>query len=154
MLLSLKRLLVATDFSLTANAALPYAYGLAEPGTDVYLVHVIEHEQMPNPLYSHYSPDSLATPQQRAQTMQEVERRLSALVPGEAAQRGIRTEVACVLYRTAAEGIIAEAKRLEADAIVMGSHGRTGLKHLLMGSVAEHVLRGCGRPVLIIPHVG
>lgn len=154
MLLSLKRVLVVTDFSLTANAALPYAYGLAESGTEVHLVHVIEHEQVPNPLYSHYAPDGLATPQQRAETVHDIERRLLQLVPSEARERGITTVVNCVLYRTAAEGIIAEAKRLEIDAIVMGSHGRTGLKHLLMGSVAEQVLRGCGRPVLIIPHAG
>ena len=49
------------------------------------------------------------------------------------------------------EQILAAAERLQADLIVMGTHGRTGLRRALMGSVAEEVLRHSRRPVLIIP---
>jgi len=148
---SLKRVMVVTDFSATANVALPYAYALVEPGGEVHLLHLIEHEEVPNPLYAHYTPDELANPEQRKKAMAEVERHLLTLVPKAAKGKSITTVVGCVLYRGVAEGIIEEAKKRKVDAVVMGSHGRTGLSHLLMGSVAEQVLRGCGLPVLIIP---
>ena len=47
--------------------------------------------------------------------------------------------------------ILAAAERLHADLIVMGTHGRSGFRRALMGSVAEEVLRHAQRPVLIIP---
>ena len=49
-----------------------------------------------------------------------------------------------------AAGIIAEAVRIGADAIVMGSHGRRGLQRLFLGSVAEHVVRHSPIPVLVV----
>lgn len=50
-----------------------------------------------------------------------------------------------------AEEILRVAEEWEADLIVLGTHGRTGLSHLLMGSVAENVIRHTTKPVLIIP---
>lgn len=47
--------------------------------------------------------------------------------------------------------ILNKARMWKADLIVMGTHGRTGLKHLLMGSVAEHVIRNSKLPVFIVP---
>lgn len=49
------------------------------------------------------------------------------------------------------EDIIQTAETWQADLIVMGTHGRTGLKHLLMGSVAEHILRHSKIPVMVVP---
>lgn len=49
------------------------------------------------------------------------------------------------------EGILKVAEEWEADLIVLGTHGRTGLSHLLMGSVAEKVIRHSEKPILIIP---
>lgn len=49
------------------------------------------------------------------------------------------------------EDIITTAEAWNADLIVMGTHGRTGLMHLLIGSIAEHVLRHSKIPVLIVP---
>ena len=51
-----------------------------------------------------------------------------------------------------ADTIIACAKEKGADLIVMGTHGRTGLTHLLLGSVAERVVRGSHVPVLTVRH--
>lgn len=51
------------------------------------------------------------------------------------------------------DAIVAYAQEHGADLIVMGSHGHTGLRHLLMGSVAEHVLRHAACPVLIVRHL-
>jgi nucleotide-binding universal stress UspA family protein len=50
-----------------------------------------------------------------------------------------------------AETIMRNAKSEKADLIIMGTHGRTGIKHMLMGSVAEDVLRHSNIPVLVVP---
>jgi nucleotide-binding universal stress UspA family protein len=49
------------------------------------------------------------------------------------------------------EAIIKVAEEWEADLIVMGTHGRTGLSHLLMGSVAEKIIRHTVKPIFIVP---
>lgn len=49
------------------------------------------------------------------------------------------------------EAILATARIWDADLLVMGTHGRTGLQHLLMGSVAEHVVRRSKVPVMVVP---
>ena len=51
----------------------------------------------------------------------------------------------------AAEKIVETALGNDVDLIVMGTHGRTGLRHLLIGSVAEHVVRRAPCPVLVVP---
>lgn len=148
---SYMRVMMVTDFSATGDAAVPHAYALADPGAEVHLVHVIEHEAVPNPLYAHYTPDELWDPQKREQVEAEVERHLLTLIPDAARAKSITSVVGCVLHRHVPDGIVEEARRRHAEAVVMGSHGRTGLAHLLMGSVAEHVLRHVGVPVLIVP---
>lgn len=50
-----------------------------------------------------------------------------------------------------ADDIIKTAENWEADLIVIGTHGRTGLKHLLIGSVAEHIFRHSKIPVMVVP---
>jgi nucleotide-binding universal stress UspA family protein len=59
-----------------------------------------------------------------------------------------------VLTGTAVEAIMAYADRINVDAIAVGTHGRTGLKHAFMGSVAERIVQHAQRPVLVIkePH--
>ncbi len=53
---------------------------------------------------------------------------------------------------TASNGIIQQAEQWSAELIVIGTHGRTGINHLLMGSVAESVARKSSCPVLIVPN--
>jgi nucleotide-binding universal stress UspA family protein len=48
------------------------------------------------------------------------------------------------------EGVLREAKEWQADLIVIGSHGRRGLSHVLLGSVAEKVIRHASCPVLVV----
>jgi nucleotide-binding universal stress UspA family protein len=52
--------------------------------------------------------------------------------------------------RHAADQIVALAREIDADVIVMPTHGRSGLSHLLTGSVTERVIRTAGRPVLVV----
>ena len=53
---------------------------------------------------------------------------------------------------TAGHGILQQAEEWGAELIVVGTHGRSGLYHFLMGSVAEHVARKSACPVLIVPN--
>ena len=76
--------------------------------------------------------------------------RLNALIPNEAAARGIETHVEVVAGHEVAAVISALAERVGADLICMGSHGRTGLSKVLFGSVAQGVLTRSARPVLLI----
>ena len=54
-------------------------------------------------------------------------------------------------YGSTSDGIISCSKEFKADLIVIGTHNRTGLDRLLMGSVAEHVVRHSPVPVLVVP---
>jgi nucleotide-binding universal stress UspA family protein len=82
-----------------------------------------------------------------------------------AARRGARRRLAAALARARAAGVRAQAKLVEGgpaerilrigqrwrpDVIVIGTHGRTGVRRFLMGSVAEHVVRRASRPVLTV----
>ncbi len=141
----LRSVLIATDLSDASKAAVPRAYGLFRPGggrAELCYVHVL------GPV------DALAeTPfglplgdEQRA----ELEARLRALVPPDAEASGITTRVSVTDGRSAGEAILAAAERLDVDVIALGSHGRSGLKRVLLGSVAEEIARRATRPVLII----
>jgi len=129
---SFDRVLVATDFSDTANHAIPYACALTAPGGTLCLGHVAE------PLGLDEA---------------EAQRQLTALIPPHAAERGIRCETAVWHGRSAAEDIVHLAEHFEADAICIGSNGRSGVARALLGSVAQAVLSNSKRPVLVVRKV-
>lgn len=148
-----RKVLVTTDLSPLGNAAIPHAYAiLAERGGTVILCHVIEVHGPPNPLYAHYSPGRALSGKEREELRHALLRSLEGLVPEESrGQAVVATEVRVV--ETAAsvdEAICQEAKALEVDLIVMASHGHSGVARLLLGSVAERVLRSADRPILIV----
>jgi nucleotide-binding universal stress UspA family protein len=148
-----RKLLVTTDFSLLGNAAIPFAYAiLMEHGGTIILCHVTEVHGPPNPLYAHYSPWSALSGQERAKLRQTLLGSLESLVPSEArAERIVTTEVRVIETPLLVhEAICQEATALDVDLIVMASHGHSGIAHLLLGSVAEHVVRSADRPVLIV----
>jgi nucleotide-binding universal stress UspA family protein len=139
-----QRILWPTDFSPTAKAALPYALGAAgDHGAQLVLLHVI-------PVASMYVPE-VSGPvwmdlqkKARAAAVQDL-RRLAEQMK----DQGVRT------HTVVAEGvpfdqILRVAKKLRCDLIVLATHGRTGLKHVLMGSVAENVVRRAPCPVLTV----
>jgi nucleotide-binding universal stress UspA family protein len=79
-----------------------------------------------------------------------VEAQLRALIPAEAGDHRIATNVSVISGDDVAESIIAAAERVDADVIVVGSHARSGIERALMGSIAESVERHALRPVLIV----
>jgi len=137
------RVLVPHDFSDHANRALQVAHGLAGPGGVITVLHAVA------PVYSSMggpAADLAWTP--TPEMVRDVARDLGRLVErvlGRAAAARIRTRV---VLADPLSAILAAGR--SADAIVMTTVGRTGLSHLLMGSVAEKVVRHATVPVLTI----
>ena len=140
----ISRILVPTDFSADASAALDYAQELGRPfGASVCLLHVVE-----NPLSAGVWSSDMYTAEidgLQINLVDDAAERLQELVPPGA--QWMTTEV-----RTgpAAKEILAVAEERKVDLIVMGTRGRTGLAHLLLGSVAERVVRMASCPVLTL----
>jgi nucleotide-binding universal stress UspA family protein len=80
----------------------------------------------------------------------EIEMKLRQLVPREAAALGIESAVRVVEASSADEGLVHEAERIGADVLVIASHGTTGIKRALLGSVADKIVRHSTRPVLVL----
>jgi nucleotide-binding universal stress UspA family protein len=140
------KVLAPTDLSPAGNQAIPHAYALLRAtGGVVELCHVHE-AYVSHPTYGYDSPKPTLTAARR----EEIASQLRALVPREAEAMGITTHVHVIDGGSADEAISQAAERLEVDAISMGSHGRTGVARVLMGSVAERVLRHAHRPVLVV----
>lgn len=139
-----RTLLVPLDFSDHANAALEVAVDLARAsGGTIHLVHAYEVPLGAIPPYGVALPETLLT-----QVRDAAARRLD-----KAAQKVEAAGVACeihVLHGPAADAIAEEAKRLGVDLVVMGTRGLTGLKHVLLGSVAERTVRVAPCPVLTV----
>lgn len=150
MIPTMKTVLAVTDLSEYGDRCVPYAYALVSPGGTVHIAHVLEPLVLPNPMYAHYSPGKAKTPEERAAQRKEIENGLRALVPGEAASLGIRTEVHVLEGSLVSDVIIDTGRSLAVDGVCIGSHGRTGVMKVLMGSVAESVLRKIHRPLLIV----
>jgi nucleotide-binding universal stress UspA family protein len=135
------KILVPTDFSETAERAVEYAFELAEQlKTGVYLLHAYDVPLFPDG--TGLGPDVLAMFADAAE--QALQRELDKYRAREAFAGG-RTELGdpkAVIPRVARE--------LPADLIVMGSHGRRGFRRLLLGSVAEAVVREAHCAVIVV----
>lgn len=146
----LASVLVPTDFSDCGLAAVPYAYALVAPGGTVHLLHVMAEEEVPNPLYAHYTPGHAATAEERHRQESDLRAHLERLAPATARERRVRTLARVVEAEDVAELVCAAAEQLDVAAVCIGSHGRNGLERALMGSVAERVLEHCRRQVLLV----
>jgi nucleotide-binding universal stress UspA family protein len=139
--------LAPTDLSAAGNRAIPFAYSLlAAHGGVVELCHVHERS-LPAPPYVYDRQEGKLSETERAC----LESELRALVPRDAERMGITTHVSVIDRAHAADAIVHAAERLGADAIVLGSHGRSGVARALMGSVSQGVVRRSRRPVLVVP---
>jgi nucleotide-binding universal stress UspA family protein len=147
--MNIKRILIAYDFSEYSSAALDYAAHLAsEWAAKLYIVHV---DELLDARISAFPPVNGPGVYESSwdKRRRHVKSQLARVLPHEAS---VTYEHHCFVGAPADE-ILAFAERARIDLIVIGSHGRTGLSRLLMGSVAEQVMRGSKCPVLIIkPH--
>ncbi len=147
---SFTRILVPTDFSGPSDAALDHARMIAERfGATIHLLHVIEEHPVTDPFGSELFISE--QPEIRATRLDEARERLSHRLSSWDRTHGRITKE--VIFGRAAQTIVDYASDNGFDLIVMGTHGRTGLAHLLMGSVAERVVRTATCPV-VSTHTG
>jgi universal stress protein A len=142
--MTITRILVPTDFSADANAAFDYALWLARKfDASVHLLHVVEDPLAAGVWSSEIYTADIAGLQ--VNLVRDAEERLRRSVPEDAG--AVSTEV-----RTgaAATAILDAARERNADLMVMGTRGLTGLAHIVMGSVAERVVRLAPCPVLTL----
>ena len=140
--ISLRSILFATDFSSCSETALRHALGLSRRyGSALYTVSVVPAEisdyvQPPDPFYLRHS----------------AENKMASLVKSEPFQ-GIKH------YELVEEGFVSEVVsdlivKLDIDLVVLGTHGRGGVKKLVLGSVAEGIIDSAPCPILTVgPHV-
>lgn len=130
----IRRILLPTDFSPAANVAQAYAERLAAcAGASLLVLHVLQG----------WGDDATSdddSDAQMKQMLEGIQSREPGLVVEHLVHDGSPGEVICWI-----------AQERECDQIVMGTHGRTGLVNLLMGSTAEYVVRHARCPVLTVP---
>jgi nucleotide-binding universal stress UspA family protein len=145
-----KRVLVTSDFSELGDHAIGHAFRVAaDHGAEVVLCHVIETLATPNPLYAHYYATELFQPEMRRQVEQQARDALLERVPKEGALGAVRHREVVVEGDPVSQ-ILRVARDEKADLLVIATHGRAGVKHFLLGSVVERVIRGAQCPVLVI----
>ena len=145
--LDFKIVLAPTDFSEASDKAIPFAFRLAKDhGASVLLVHVVDALPMPSPLYAHYY--AVPSPEQIIAIEKQSEDGLRKRIPV-AYRDAVAADVA-VVHGEASHEILRLSAEKHASVIVLATHGRTGLKHLLLGSVAEKIVRHATCPVFIV----
>lgn len=139
------RILFPTDFSPSAQQARDYACALAEKfSAELHALHVV-----PDPLPVPGSEGSWILPDDSVPRLVH-DAELELAVRMGAALTGNLTVVRSVHVGNPVHTIIDYAKEREIDLIVIGTHGHTGLSHLLLGSIAEKVVRLATCPVLTV----
>ena len=134
---AIRRILVPVDFSAHSDRAVRYAATLAgQVGASVELLHVVE-DLLATTAYSKVFVADVADVMQ--EEINRSARQLRLLAEG-MFPHGADVETTVVVGRPA-RAIVDRAANGRFDLIVMGTHGRTGLSHMMVGSVAEHVVR-------------
>jgi nucleotide-binding universal stress UspA family protein len=148
--ITLKRILVPTDFSDPSDVALRYGVKLADAfGARLHLLHVVEllvEQRWAAELAMVAAVDVEAESRARSDAA------LAQLLTRDERERYSATLVS-VTGAPFLE-IVRYARREDIDLIVMGTHGRSAIAHLLVGSVAENVVRKAPCPVLTVPVAG
>jgi nucleotide-binding universal stress UspA family protein len=134
-------LLVATDGSLFSNAAVQEAINIAGVcSSTLYVILVIE-----------ISTEVEIWDAKSADKLEKDMRKYLEGIKAKAAKQGVKCEVILHLGDEPYKDIVSEAKKRKISTIIMGSHGRTGLTRLLMGSVVSRVIGHAPCKVMVVP---
>jgi nucleotide-binding universal stress UspA family protein len=140
--MKIEHILVPIDFSEGSESALCCALEMAEKfGSSLILFHVLT--PLPAPVSDEGLPDTKSTEAFRQSAQKELDN-LAQLI---GTRIKVRTKVAAGV---AWNEIVQFAKDDHASLIIMSTHGRTGIRHAFLGSVAERVVRHAGCPVLVV----
>jgi len=145
--MDIKRILAPTDLSPLGEAGVQAAAELAQRlGARLILLYVVSPKELEEPAAPHALPKTV---DQIYETVQEkVLEQYRGVVPS-IVRQGVSVETQVVVGSPVME-ILTTARVKEADLIAMGTHGRSGIARLVMGSVAEEVLRKAPCPVLTV----
>jgi nucleotide-binding universal stress UspA family protein len=147
-MIDLKNILVATDFGEASDAALNYGRALARHfDACLHVVHVVQNLEA----QAFGEGYIFAMPEVQAGLEETARKQLAALLI-DSDETPLRTTSAIVRSLQPAYAIVDYAKTHGIDIIVMGTHGRRALAHVLIGSVAERVVRTAPCPVLTVRH--
>lgn len=136
-----EKLLVATDGSEFSKAAVNEAIDIAKScSSKLFAISVVEM----NPEYEAIAPNIVEKAEK------EIKRHLEA-VKAKASKEGVQCETVIHQGEDPYQYIISEAKKKKVNIVIMGSHGRTGLKRLMMGSTVSRVIGHAPCQVLVVP---
>ena len=145
-MIALKKILVATDFSESADAALAYGRALARTfGATLHVLHVADDMYLKLGGYAY----AAVLPELQQDVERNARQRLADLLVDNDPVP-LPTESVVLTAATPAPTIVSYATQNDIDLIVVGTHGRSGFTHLVMGSVAERVARTARCPVLTV----
>jgi nucleotide-binding universal stress UspA family protein len=145
-MIKVKTILVPTDFSDCSEAAVKYGYALAETfGATIHLLNVVQ-----DPYAMPWAADAFAAPigHMLSDWEAQANRRLVDTVPAASSAPTVLKTLVGSPY----SAIVRYAEQHHVDLIVLGTHGRGPLGHMLLGSVAERVVRTAPCPVLTVRH--
>ena len=146
-MIALKNVLVATDFSEPAGAALRYGIALARQfDASLHVLHVVD-DLAARPSTMQVWTEDIGVLQTQLEDIARAN--LSALLP-EPDRTAVRAQMHVTVSPTPGAAILSYARDAAADMIIVGTHGRHGLERLVFGSVAQYVARLAGCPVLMV----
>src|SRR5476651_131525 len=145
MTIQIKKILLPTDFSNYSAAATKYACELATKfDAELHLLHTLETHLTSTPNFGF----GLDLPKNMSESKAAAEKSLAGVLDPKWASG--RRVIQAVVEGSPKVEIIQYARKHNIDLIVLATHGRTGLAHVMMGSVAESVVRTAPCPVLTV----
>ncbi len=144
-MIKVKKILCPVDYSVCSQEAFKHAAHIARmESAKLYLMHVIDVRS-----FGHESVLDFDVPKPGDDAIKRIREELTKKAGDEV--KGIEIETV-VVVGVPVKDILNVAKDKEVDLIVIGTHGRTGVPHLIIGSVAENVVRKAHCPVLTVRH--
>jgi nucleotide-binding universal stress UspA family protein len=141
-----RNVVVATDFSDIGNSAITLAYRAAERGATIHLVHVVEDRgRFPTEPHDVFVPEAAFNEPK----FDVARQRLADLIPAGTLVEDKATRLHVLEANDPAKAIGQAAERLDADLICIGTHGRSGLAKVTLGSIAQGLIGQTRRPVLL-----
>ncbi len=141
-MIHIQKILCPIDFSAPSRNALRYANEFAKAmNAKITIMHVIQPQPIAADVNVPYVPLEIEIEKNAKEDLERIVK--------EEVQEGVVVEQV-MAFGLPSDCVIAQAQKENVDLIILGTHGRTGISRLLMGSTAENVIRHAARPVLVV----